>query len=336
MQVLASARAGLESARGTSVTPTRIIYPKNGGITHTQEVGTIIPQEAWASFEPNRRAYAGLERDTFKMTGDLTYTDAIWVFNHGVAPLASGSVTDTSAYTWAFSPNNGADDLKSSTWQYAWKDLLATVGWQVPGVVCNRMAVTFTKAVGGAETGVTFDADFMTASVATQITSFTGSLSDRTINNALGNSVRSYVNGTGSAFGTTADTRINQATFEVTYGYVYRDGFDGTSNAIEVVRTGFRESKLTVQRYFNDKTELDAYIAKTSRRIRIAATGGLIGATTAVRTIQLDFGGVADAHSAADVNGMIYANIEYQPIDDSSIGPNDFKWTVIDTQATVS
>lgn len=336
VQVLASLRAGLEAARGTSVTPTRLIYFKPGSAVHSQEVGTIIPQEAWGSYEPNRRAYAGLERNTFKIAGDWTYTDAIWWLNIGVAPLASGSVTDTSAYTWAFSPTNTSDDLKSATLQFAWKDLLSVVGWQIPGVICNRLAVTWTKAVGGAETGCSFDADLITASAATQITAFTGSLTDRSINTTLGNSTQTYINTTGSAFGTTADTRINQATFEVTNGYVFRDGFDGTSNAVEIVRTGPRMSKLTVQRYFNDKTELDAYIAKTSRRIRIKSTGALAGASTAVYTNQLDFGGVADAHSATDSSGLIYANIEYAPLDDSSLGPNDFKWTVINTQSSIT
>lgn len=335
VQVLASLRAGLESARGTSVTPTRLVYFKPGSATHTQEVGTIIPQEAWGSFEPNRRAYAGLERNTFHVAGDFTYTDAIWWLNLAELSLASGSVTDTSAYTWAFPPTNTSDDLKSATLQFAWKDLLSTVGWQIPGVICNRLAVTWTKTVGGADTGVSFDADLMTASAATQITAFTGSLSDRTIVNALGNSTATYVNSTGSAFGTTADTRINQATFEVTNGYVYRDGFDGTSHAIEIVRTAPKMSKLTVQRYFSDKTELDAYIAKTSRRIRVISTGALVGATTAVNTVQLDYGGVANAHSAVDSSGLIYANIEYAPIDDSSLS-NDHKFTVVNGTASIT
>jgi hypothetical protein len=41
-------------------------------------------------------------------------------------------------------------------------------------------------------------------------------------------------------------------------------------------------------------------------------------------------------HSKVDSSGLIYANIEYQPIDDSSLGPNDFKLTVIDTQPSIT
>jgi hypothetical protein len=268
VQVLASARAGIESARGTSVTPTRIIYPKNGGIVHTQDVGTIIPQEAWASFEPNRRAYAGLERDTFSMAGDLSFTDAIWLANHAIAPLASGSVTDTTAYTWAFSPNNTSrrPEVVDVAVRLEGPAQPSSAG-RCQASICNRTRSDVHEGRRRRRDRRHVRRGLHDCVGATQITAFTGSLTDRTIVNALGNSRQVYVNGTGSAFGTTADTRINQATFEVTNGYVYRDGFDGTSNAIELVRTAFRMSKLTVQRYFNDKTEL----TRTSPRRRGAS-----------------------------------------------------------------
>ena len=333
IQVLASARAGLEATRGTAVTPTRLIYFSEA--THTQDVGTIIPQESRASFTPNFRAYAGLERNTFNFRGDFTYTDAIWWLNLAVDAEASGTLSDTTAYTWTFLPVHTSDALKSATIQYAYADLLSTVGWEVDGCIVNVLRVTWTKAVGGAVTGVDFEAEIMTPSGATQITAFTGSLSDRAIVSALGNGTFTYMNGTGSAFGATADTRINQTTWEVNNGYVYRDGFDGTNTAIEIVRGAKRTSRVTMQRYFNDKTELDAYIAKTTRRLRVKSEGPLAGAATAKHTLQLDYAGVPEVHNTANVDGLIYANIELAPLEDSSIS-SDWKWTVINQTASIT
>lgn len=333
VEVLASARAGLESTIGTPVTPTRLLYHKKADFN--QDVGTIMPSEAWANFTPFRRAYAGLERTGFGFTGDATPEQIIFWMNLAIDAEASGSVTDTSAYTWVFLPVHTSDALKSATFEFGFTDLLSVVGWRLPGCFVNKFKLTWTKPVDGEETGVMYEAEVMSAYGATQITAFTGALSDVAMTSLVGNGTKTYMNGTGSAFGTTADTRINQATFEVDNGYVYRDGFDGTNHAIEIVRTKPRQSKMTIQRYFNDKTELDAYIAKTTRRLRVLNEGAVVGATTAKNTLQLDFAGVPEVHDQASVDGLIYANIGLNPINDSSI-LSDFKFTVINTSASIT
>lgn len=333
VEVLASARAGLESTRGTPVTPTRLLYHQEA--ERQQDVGLIMPSEAWANFTPFRRAYAGLERSGFGFKGDATFEQMILWLNVSVDAEASGSVIDTSGYEWSFLPVHTSDALKSATVEFGFTDLLSTVGWRLPGCIGNRLKVTWTKPVEGGETGVMYEVELMSAYGATQITAFTGSLSDVAMTSAIGNGTRTYLNGTGSAFGTTADTRINQATFEVDNGYVYRDGFDGTPNAIEIVRTKPRMSSLTFQRYFNDKTELDAFIAKTTRRLRILNEGAVVGAVTAKNTLRLDYAGVAKVHDQANSDGLIYANIGLEPLNDSSI-LSDFKWYVLNTSASIT
>lgn len=333
IHLLASARAALETTRGTPVTPTRIIYFKEA--SHSQEVGTITPRESWASFTPFRRTYAGLERNGMTFSGDLTSTQAWFWLNLAVDAEAAPVTSDTTAQTWTWLPVHTSDALKSATFEFAYADLLATVGWRLPGCIVNRFAITWTKAVGGEETGCTYEADIMSAYTATQITAFTGSLSDIAQVSMLGNQTSTYINGTGSAFGTTADTKINQVTWEVNNGYVYRDGFDATSNAIEIVRTAPRMTRTTAQRYFSDKTELDAYIAKTARRLRVKSEGALAGAASAKHTVQLDQSGVWDVHNTTDVDGLVYANLEMVPLNDSSIS-SDFKLTTIDTTAAAT
>lgn len=335
IELLASARAGLESTRGTPVTPTRILYFTPGQGQHNQDVGTITPRESWASYTPLRRAYAGLERNTLRFSFDATYTLMHWWLNLTTDAEASGSVQDTSAYDWTFLPVHTSDALKSATFEFAYLDLLATFGARIPGCIVNIMRITWLKAVGGDETGVRVEVELMSPALCTDITAFTGALSDVSQRSALGNSTRSYVNGTGSAFGTTADTRVNMATWEVNNNYVYRDGFDGTSAAIEIVRTGPRQSRFTMQRYFSDKTELDAYRAKTIRRVRMLSEGAVVGATTAKEKIQLDIAGVPLVHDVATVDGLIYANIELEGIDDSSIS-SDHKFVVTNTSSTTT
>jgi len=332
VHVLASARAGLESTRGTEVDPTRIIYFRSGA--HVQDVGTVIPSEAWGNFTPNRRAYPGLERNTFNIAGDFTYTDAHWWLNHAIDAEATGSLSDTSAYTWTFTPVHTSDALKSSSWEMSYVDFISTWGISVPGVVVNKLKVTWTKAVGGEETGVSFEAELMSASAGTQITSFGGSLSDRTIVNAIGTGWATYLDS--STMGSTADTRINQATWEVDNGFVYRDGANASGVAVEIVRAKKRMAKVTMQRYFSNKTELDAYIAKTTRLFRSKVTGSLAGAASALHTIQLDYVGVPVVHDkTVDVDGLVYANIELEPLYSTAGSINsDQKWTVINTDSS--
>src|SRR5688572_723398 len=123
VEVLASARAGLESTRGTPVTPTRILYHEAADLT--QKMGTLSPQEAWASFTPFRRHYAGLERTGFGFKGDATFQQFIFWLNLAIDAEASGSVIDTTGYEWNFLPVHTSDALKSATIEFGLTDLIS-------------------------------------------------------------------------------------------------------------------------------------------------------------------------------------------------------------------
>jgi hypothetical protein len=325
----------IETTRGTVInTMTRKLYPANGSVTLTQEVGTVIPQESWGNYAPNRRAYQGLERVGLTVAGDWTYTDGPYWLNTAVAPLLSGVLSDTTAYTWTQTPTGATDTLKSLSIETGTADLVSVVGWRVPGLVCNDLSITFRKAsIGGTETGCTFTAGFMTASGATQITSFTGALSDRTLISAIGTTNLAYINTTGSAHGTTADLLVREATFTLNNGYVYRDAFDGTNHAASLAKSGPRTATLTFQRYFDTKTELDAYVAKTSRRVQLIVTGALAGAATALNTLKLNFTGVPTAHTEAEVDGVWAANITLTSIYDSALSA-EFQFVSINADST--
>lgn len=333
VEALASARAVLEGSRGGGGTPTRIVYFRPGAMTLNQGVGTISPTEAWAKFAPYRRHYPGLERAGLTKAGDVTYEDFIWDLNLALKAVASGSVTDTTAYTWAFLPTETSDDLKSALIQFAYADFLATWGGQLPGCIINKLTVTFRKNVGDDETGVSYTAEIMTAYGVTQITAFTGSLSDRSLTSALGTNWQVYIDT--STIGTTPDTAVDEMTYTLDNGFVYRDGADNTGHAAEIVRAAKRMTTLTIRRYFNSKTELDAYIAKTTRKVRSIVQGAVVGATTTKNTIQLDYYGVPDGYTFTTVNGLIYANITLRPVSDPAL-TSDHKWTVINNVASIT
>lgn len=333
VEFLASARAILEPTRGAGGTPTRLVYFRPGGGMLNQEVGTISPTEAWGRYAPYRRHYAGLERSGFSFAGDFTFEDAPWWLNLAEKGVASGSVTDTSAYTWTFLPNETADDLKSAAIQFSYADLLAIWGGQLPGCIVNHLEVKFTKAVADAETGVSFTAEIMSAYGVAQITAFTGGLSDRSVTSAVGCGWQVFIDPT--TIGTTPDTKVTELTYVLDNGYQYRDGADNTCHAAEIVRAAPRTTTLTYQRYFSDKVELDAYIAKTTRKVRSIVTGALVGATTAKNTIQLDYYGVPETHTLAATNGLIYANITLRPVFDTTL-TSDHRWTVINTTPSIT
>jgi hypothetical protein len=324
VQTLASARAALETTRNTPVTPaTRLIYFDSG--VHAQEVGTIRPTELRASYVEGFRSYRGIERNTLTFGGDWTYDDAAYWLNLAVKAVLSGSLSDTSAYTYAFVPTHTSDDIKSATIEFSTVDLIATVGWRVPGCLVNELEITWRKG----ET-VRYSATLMSAKGATQITAFTGSLADRTTVSALGTTTKVYIDT--SAIGATLDPKVTEVTFNLNNGFAYFDSLDNTGVAQSLVRPNARQPRLTIQRRFNDKTELDAYIAKTPRKVRVLTEGGLAGAATALYTIWLDFVGVIDTYTWAEVEGIWMADMSFLPQYDTAVG-SDFAWTIINKTA---
>lgn len=332
VMALATARRILEASRGNGGTPTRLFYFDTGEVL--QAVGTISPNEAWAKFAPYRRHYAGLEVDGMHFTGDVTFEEFIDVLNLTEKAVASGSVTDTSAYTWAFLPTETSDDLKSALFQFGYGDFISTWGAELAGCIGDHLTVTWTKNVGDNETGCKFDLTLMSASAINQITAFTGSLSDVFPTSAVGTQWQVYIDT--STIGTTADTRVDQMTFELSNNFVPRYGADNTGHAVEIVRAGRRITSLTYRRYFNSKAELDAYIAKTTRKVRSIIAGAVVGATTTKNTVQLDYYGVIDSHTYVDMGGgLVAANIKLRPLYDTVL-TSDHKWTVINTRSSTS
>ena len=330
---LMTARAALGASEAAATTPTRLMYfgaPSNIDTSGLQQFDTIEDRLAWAKADGLRNLYNGMENNTFRVSGvPASYEDFGFILATcpGVVSGSTGqgantpTTTDTSAYTRTFTPSQTVTDWGSTggydmNLQVGMTDLIGTVGWSVPGLRLSEWALHFNRRASGTDTGLTYDATWMSHKAETDITSFTGSLSDRTQTLALGTQFKAYVDT--SSIGSTADTNIISADFTYSRPPTFHPGADGTGNYTSMHFPQQVTTHLTLTRKFSDKTELNAYTAKTLRKVRLKCEGALIGSSTALNTIQLDFIGKIVDHTPVEVDGLWYATIELDGMFDSS------------------
>lgn len=327
VKTLLSARAGLETTRGTGVTPTRLIYFEEGG--HDQKVATIRPMERRASYVEAFRSYAGIERNQLNFSGDATFTDLIWWANVHMKAVASGTGAGADK-TWTFVPTHTSDDIKSATVQFGYTDSIGASrpAWEVQGCLGEDLTLTWTKG----ET-LKFASTLMSPEAATQLSAFTGSLSDRTTVSALG--VATTVSIDTSTIGTTADSDVMDAEFNLVNGWKHLDTLNNTAVASELLRTDPKSWKLTLTRYYRNDTELDAMIAKTVRKIRVETTGPSLGGSN--YRIRLDCYGVydGDAYEKTEVDGMGVEKFVLLPQYDST-ATTDVSLEVVNADASIT
>lgn len=345
--VLNTARAALGATEGAATTPTRLLYIPAEGIdlTGIQQFATIEDRPGWNKRDQLRALYNGIEDNAVVLSNvPASYEDFGFYLSTipGMESDTAGeaantpTTTDTSAYTRTFLPDQTAVGGASSANGYDMHlqvgptDLTSTVNWSIPGLRCTDLTVNFKKRASGTDTGVTFGGTWQTPKTATQITSLTGSLSDRTQTLPTGNVVKTYVDTT--TIGTTADPNITEATFHVANPPAFHDGLDNSAVHTSMHFPNPQASDLTIIRKFSDTTELAVYLTRTVRKVRIIAEGALIGAATAKNTISLDFYGAIASHTHTWIDGLLYASIMLQGVYDST---NTAAWKMT-TISTVS
>jgi hypothetical protein len=309
LQVFQSARAALEVTRGTDLTPTRLIYGES--FTHNHEVATIRPEELRNSYEGFFSAAAGPEKSTLEIAGRVSYDDLIWYGNLFFAPVASGTGGGADK-TWTFTPSNTLDNVKTATVQLGYSDTIATApGLKLNYVFADELNLHWEKNEDGA---ATFKANFMTAKALTQITAFTGALSDRTVVLASANNTSVFVDT--ATIGSTADPLVTALDYTLSLNPVPFYALDGTTAAQAIYRPGHRTWKATVTRQYNAATHLTAFQAKTVQKIRCRTTGPALGGSN--YKIDLDLYGVWTERSWADVDGIITEELTLEPVFDTS------------------
>ena len=294
VQTLYSVRGALEATRGTPVTPTRFLYAQT--FTPHQAIATIRPRELRNSFEPAYRGYAGIERNTIECGGDFQFDQqAFWM-----SMAIKGGLTGTGGAadkSWAFTPSVATDDLKAASLQYGYADGISATqpAWELDYSMIDEYKLTWVKGED-----LMWSARIVSPEGATQISAFTGALSDTTQITALGKDTQVFIDST--TIGTTADANIAEAEWTLTNGLVLRDTLNNTNVAAALDRPQPRLWTLTLKRFYINDTERDLYVSKTLRKIRIRTVGPALGGTT--YKLDLDLYGKIDNIDDDEIEGV--------------------------------
>lgn len=326
LRVFTSARAALEVTRGTDLTPTRLIYGEE--FTHEQDRMTIRPAELRNSYEGFFQAAAGVETNTLGVTGRMSYDDLIWWANLFIAPVASGT-GGAADKTWSFVPSLTSDNVKTATIQLGYADTIATApGVKVNYCLGNTFNLHFEKNDDGA---VTFSGDFFIGSAATQITAFTGSLSDRVVTPMSSNNTTVYLDAT--TIGTTLDSNIVSVDWTLDLGPVAFYALDGTTAASAIYRPNHRTWTCTITRRYANDTEWDIYVSKAERKVSIRTLGPALGGTN--YKVDLDLYGVYTGRTWAEVDGIITEELTIEPLYNVA-SAQSFSMVVVNATAAIT
>jgi hypothetical protein len=330
LHIFTSARAILEATRGAGGTPTRLLYFDQGSIQ--QDVKTIRPQQLRNSYFGFYSAAAGTETNTITMSGILSYQDAVWLGNTHIKAIASGTGAGADK-VYSFVPSSATDDIKSALIQFGYSDGIGAGQPAASVAYClgDELTLKWDKSGDGL---VTFDSKMVTPKALTQITAFTGALSNRTVSLASCNTTQVYVDPT--TIGTTADNYWLDATWTLTNGYHNLYTLNNTTAAQDTLRPNARTWKLEGTRYYGGTVadaEWDAYISKAVRKIRIKTVGPTLGSSTFI--LQLDLYGVYTSMQNAEVDGLGVQNFTMEPVYDTT-ATTDFALNVTSDEGSIT
>lgn len=293
-RTLYSLRGALESARGTNLTPTRLLYVNT--FTPLQEIGTIRPEEQRASYVPSFRAYPGIERDSLELGGDFQFDQGAFWLNLALDAVASGTGAGSDK-TYAFVPNLTADDLKSATLQYGYTD---GIGASKPALELGYCMIDTYRLSWRKDQPLMWSASILSPEGATQISAFTGALSDTTQVTALAKDLSIFIDTT--TLGSTQDSNIVEADWEWRNHLVRFESLNGTSVGTSLDRPAARDWTLTLKRKYVNDTERDLYITKGERKVRLRNLGPALGGST--YKLDVDLYGVIDTLVQDDYQGI--------------------------------
>ena len=319
-QTLFGLRGALESVKGTDLTPTRILYPSSVPKVK-RDVGSIVISPLRGSFRPNRAVYPGLDTTTMTVEGTAFYDELAFWLSLAVKGGLSGTGA-TADKSWAFTPSNATDDLKSATLQ--WGVPGAATLWKLNYLMATALTLKYKK-----DAAVEYSIDLVTPKAPIDIAAVTGSLTDLTHVAALGTTTAVYIDTT--TIGSTADPNVVEAEFSIDNGLVVTKALNATGTGIEIARPNPVKWELKLTRLFQTATERTAAWAKTERKIRILATGPTLGSSAYGLTI--DMWGFIDGIEEADVDGIGAEKLTILPLEDTA---KDFQVTLVNSLASIT
>jgi len=324
LEVFTAARIGLEATRGTSVTPTRNLSASS--FIWEQTIATIRPEELRNNYEGWWSATAGVERNTFQMNGRNTYEQMILLGNMFVAPLGTASGTTISggtAWTFTFTPSGTADNVKTGTVQVAEADTIATApGVELKYLFGQTLNLHWEK---NDDAGLQFDASYLSAGTATQITAFTGSPTDLNQFPVSMNNTQTYIDAT--TIGTTADTNVVSVDWTLNLNPVPFYSLNNSAGVTSVFRPQHRAWTARIVRQYASNSEWNVYGTKAERKIRVRSLGTAVAGIN--DKVDLDLYGVITERSKSNVDGITTEELTLEPIVDTGAGTISFQLVVV-------
>lgn len=258
-------QAGLESTRGTPVAADKKLI---GSLSVTPEITWHRPTDERNSLANFRRAVAVAKRSSLRYEADATYQQIIDI----LSMASKGNITPstptgaTNSRLWTFTPNLSASNAQDAyTIQYgddtqAWIASFCMVSSLELSIALNQVLTLRAELFAHhAEKG-----------------SFTGSIADPTVVEIVANNLKVYIDNAWSGLGVTefADL-VTGGSIRLTTGLVpvkYADGLLNFSNFVEQRRN----LELTLEMVVGSGAiaEYDAYVAGTTRAIRLKFTSG--------------------------------------------------------------
>lgn len=331
-------RGAIETGEGSATTPTRILSLGPAGNVDAGDLlnrANIEDRRAAGTRTSLRDLYSGIEDNMLRISSiPMSYQEVGWWLTL-LAPTGGAvpGTVDTSAYTRTFTPTEGTSTNTYGTGyytanlEYSSLDFESTLVYQMPAMAITNLTMNFDKRASGTDTGAMLDLEFtMTQGTATQGTAFNGSLSQGTPTLIIGNQLTSYVDDDYGSIGSTADDQVMSASFNLVNPLTWHDGMDGTNAHTSGHWAQQWTPTMTLTRRFSDTTELDAYVARTTRAVRIHATGDVVGGSTATNQFYLDFVGKITDFNPTLVDGLWYAEIPMEAVYDSTLTTSWSTW----------
>lgn len=331
LKVFKNMRAGLEVTRGTNLAPTRGI-PFTSGF-HDQDIELIYPEELRNSYHVNYAADPGTETNSFEFEGPVGYNNLVWWLNLHVKAVASGTGGGADK-TWTFTPTATTDDLKTATVQFGYSDSIGATrpAWEVGYCMGDELTLAWDKSPG--TPGVTFRSRLLSPESALQVSAYTGVGTYTTETDGLAKAKNTAVYMDTTTIGTTADNDILSIEWTLQNRPVNLYTLNNSANAQDTLRPEGIMWQARIRRYYRNDTEIDAYVAKTIRKVRVRTLGSSLGAGNFKIDLDL-YGKYQGPRRIAEVDGLGIEEYTLVPFYDTT-ATTSFSAVVVNDQSTVT
>jgi hypothetical protein len=285
-------QAAIEASRGTGIAATRLLTDIVTPVMITPKYTKLLRPSNRASLNPYFDAPINLLYSLDMAIPDIrpTYESLPWWLQFFVKGGVTGAMTNTTVYTYTFTPTGTADDLKTAVFEYG----VDTAAYQASYGLGQKLSLSLSRTAGMKVT-----AEFLLAKEVAQ--AFTAALNPvawEEINGAL---FTAWADTT--TIGTTAITPVDFS-LDIANNWQWWWAGDGNLYPGNAARKQFAATA-TLTTYFASTTERDAYTANTYRKIRVKTSGSTIPSSspTTAKSMIIDCYGYWKDAVLSDLNG---------------------------------